>query len=188
VFLSTGLRLGEVAGLMWSDVDLAARTLTVVRTRLAGLPDTSPTKTVGSNRTLHLSDDAVRFLTELKEIQAANRARLGPVWVDTGFVVALPDGKPPEPNTITQRIRRDCQTVGVPYIGTRGLRHTFATLALSGGVSPHLVTAVLGHHDVGFTLRTYAHLLPGAPAEAMDTIGELIFGTPATENVTRGVT
>jgi hypothetical protein len=47
-------------------------------------------------------------------------------------------------------------------------------------MSPHLVTAALGHHDVGFTLRTYAHLLSGAPAEAMATIGALIFGPQAT--------
>ena len=76
----------------------------------------------------------------------------------------------------------------VPYIGTQGLRHTFATLALIGGVSPHAVTAALGHHDVAFTLRTYAHLLPGMHSEAMNAIGNLIFGPPTTKNVTRSVT
>jgi hypothetical protein len=45
-----------------------------------------------------------------------------------------------------------------------------------------------GHHDVAFTLRTYAHLLPGMHSEAMNAIGNLIFGSSATENVTSGVT
>ena len=57
-----------------------------------------------------------------------------------------------------------------------------------GGISPHAVTAALGHHDVAFTLRTYAHLLPGMHSEAMNAIGNLIFGSSATENVTSGVT
>ena len=47
---------------------------------------------------------------------------------------------------------------------------------------------VFGHHDVAVTLRTYAHLLPGMHSEAMNAIGNLIFGPPATENVTRSVT
>ena len=186
--LATGVRRGEIAGLMWRDINLVARTLTVARTRLAGQSDTSPTKTTGSSRTLHLCHEATKYVAELETIRHANRGRLGPAWTDTGFLVVLPDGNPPEPDTITQRMRRDSASAGVPDIGMHGLRHTFATLALSGGVSPHLVTAALGHHDVGFTLRTYAHLLPGAPAEAMATIGELIFGPPATGNVTRSVT
>ena len=113
---------------------------------------------------------------------------LGPAWTDTGFVVVFPDGNPPRPDTFTRRVRRASEAACVPYIGTQGLRHTFATLALIGGVSPHAVTAALGHHDVAFTLRTYAHLLPGMHSEAMNAIGNLIFGPPATENVTRSVT
>ncbi|MDP6421977.1 MAG: hypothetical protein QF672_11785, partial [SAR202 cluster bacterium] len=58
---TTGLRRGEAAGLMWRDVDLVARTLRVQRNRLAGETGTSPTKTVRSNRTLDLSDDAIGF-------------------------------------------------------------------------------------------------------------------------------
>jgi len=76
----------------------------------------------------------------------------------------------------------------VPYIGIQGLRHTFATLALDKGVSAHVVADILGHHDVAFTLRTYGHLLPRAHSEAMNAVGNLIFGPSATENVTRSVT
>ncbi len=83
---------------------------------------------------------------------------------------------------------RVTDTLRLPVVNHGFLRHTFATLALIGGVSPHAVTAALGHHDVAFTLRTYAHLLPGMHSEAMNAIGNLIFGPPATENVTRSVT
>ncbi len=186
--LSTGMRLGETAGLMWRDVDLDGHTLHIVRTRSNGRSGTSPTKTLGSDRTIKLSGEAIGFLNELREIQTRDAAFLGPAWTDTGFVVVFPDGNPPRPDTITGRVRRASEAAGVPYIGTQGLRHTFATLALIGGVSPHAVSAALGHHDVAFTLRTYAHLLPGMHSEAMNAIGNLIFGPPATENVTRSVT
>ena len=103
-------------------------------------------------------------------------------------MVVFPDGNPPRPDTFTRRVRRASEAAAVPYIGLQGLRHPCATLALIGGISPHAVTAALGHHDVAFTLRTYAHLLPGMHSEAMNAIGNLIFGPPATENVTSGVT
>ena len=186
--LSTGMRLGEAAGLMWRDVDLDDHTLRIVRTRSNGRSGTSPTKTLGSDRTIKLRGEAAGFLTELQEIQARDAAFLGSAWTDTGFVVVFPDGNPPRPDTFTRRVRRASEAADVPYIGLQGLRHTFATLALIGGVSPHAVTAALGHHDVAFTLRTYAHLLPGMHSEAMNAIGNLIFGPSATENVTSGVT
>ncbi len=63
-----------------------------------------------------------------------------------------------------------------------------ATLALDKGVSAHVVADILGHHDVAFTLRTYGHLLPRAHSEAMNAVGNLIFGPSTTENVTSGVT
>ena len=77
---------------------------------------------------------------------------------------------------------------GIPDIGFHGLRHTFATIGLNGGVSPHQVAAALDHHDVAVTLGTYAHLLPGVQAAAMNAVGNLFFGPSATKDVTRSVT
>ena len=188
VVLSTGLRRGETTGLMWRDVALAAKTLTVVRTRSGGRSGTSPTKTASSNRTIYLSEDAIGFLTELQEIQARDAAFLGPAWTNTGFVVVFPDGNPPRPDTFTRRVRRASEAADVPYIGLQGLRHTFATLALIGGISPHAVPAALGPPDVACTPRTYAHLLPRAHSEAMNTVGGAIFDAPPSRNVTSGVT
>ena len=184
VVLSTGLRRGEIAGLMWRDVNLAAKTLTVVRARSGGRSGTSPTKTASSNRTIYLSEDAIGFLTELKETQETEAAFLGPAWTDTGFVVVYPDGNPPRPDMFARRAQQASAVASVPDIGFHGLRHTFATIGLSGGVSPHQVAAALGHHDMAVTLGTYAHLLPGAQAAAMNAVGNLMFGPSGTKNVT----
>ena len=188
LILATGLRRGEVAGLMWRDVDLVARTLRVQRNRLAGETGTSPTKTARSNRTLDLSDDAIGFFTELETIRDDDAAFVRSASTESDFVIAFPDGNPPRPDTFTQRFRLDCENIGVPYITLHGLRHTYATIALTSSEPAHIVSAALGHYDVAFTLSKYAAWIPLANVESMNRIGHHIFGTSTTENVTSGVT
>jgi len=177
LLLATGLRRGELVGLRWSDIDFDAQTLTVRRTRLAGLTNPAPPKTKGAARTVPLSSEALGFLRPLRAQQEASRRILGSDWPDTGFVVVLPDGGIPHPDSVTKRFREDCDRSGVPYISVHGLRHTFATLALAAGVPAHIVSRALGHHSVAFTLATYSHVLPGAHQEAMDAAGRHIFQT-----------
>ena len=174
--LTTGLRRGELAGLMWSDIDLDARTLTVRRTRLYPGTSTGPPKTAGSGRTIDLSDEAVACLRGLRSLQEDDRSVLGTAWVDTGFVLVLADGQPPNPDSITRRFRRDCDRLGLMYPTIHGLRHTFATTALENNAL-HVVSRILGHSDVATTLSTYAHVLPGDTAEAMENVAERLFKT-----------
>jgi hypothetical protein len=99
---------------MWRDVDLVARTLRVQRNRLAGETGTSPTKTVRSNRTLDLSDDAIGFLTELETIRDDDAAFVRSASTESDFVVAFPDGSPPRPDTFTQRFSATARTLVFP--------------------------------------------------------------------------
>ena len=100
-----------------------------------------------------------------------------------------PEFRPPEIRSYLRFLLSGCRDLNsgpsVPQTDAlTKLRHTFATIGLSGGVSPHQVTAALGHHDMAVTLGTYAHLLPGAQAAAMNAAGNLIFGPSDTKNVT----
>ena len=72
------------------------------------------------------------------------------------------------------RRRRCCQPIPL-----HGLRHTYATLALSRGVNPRIVSARLGHATVALTLDVYSHVLPQADQEAADRIAELLVGVGA---------
>ena len=67
------------------------------------------------------------------------------------------------------RRRRCCRQIPL-----HGLRHTYATLALSSGVNPRIVSARLGHATVALTLDVYSHVLPQADQEAADRIAELL--------------
>jgi len=174
--LATGLRRGEILGLKWVDVDFATGTLTISRARTKPGLATSRPKTTSSSRTIHLASEAREYLCGLREGQAADRALLGSAWTDTSFVVVLPDGRPPSPDSVTRRFRRDCETFGIRYITWHGLRRTHATLALQARVPLHVVSRNLGHGNEAITLAAYAHVLPGATADAMDTACAYIFG------------
>ncbi len=173
--LLTGLRRGELAGLRWSDVDLAGNQLTIRHNRLSPGLITSAPKSAASNRTIPLSPEAGICLASLKAIQADDRAVFGSSWEDTGFVLVLPDGRPPSPDSISQRFRRDCERAGVRYVTFHGLRHTFATFALTNKVPLHVVTRLLGHASEAITLAEYAHSLPGSTVDAVEAVANYVF-------------
>ena len=62
----------------------------------------------------------------------------------------------------------------MPRIPLHGLRHTCATLALSAGVNPRIVSGRLGHSTVALNLDIYSHVLPQQDQEAADRIAALI--------------
>lgn len=173
--LATGLRRGELAGLRWVDIDFDRNELHVAQTRLAGVPGTSPPKSHHSNRTIPLSPEATAFLQGLRALQEADRRLLGDAWVDNGLVVVFPTGQSPQPDTFSQRFRRDCERAGVPPITLHGLRHTHATLALASGSPIHDVSRTAGHSSVTFTLNTYAHFLPAGHRSSIEKANRAIF-------------
>jgi integrase len=58
-----------------------------------------------------------------------------------------------------------------------GLRHSFATVALGAGVPAKVTSEILGHANVGITLGTYSHVMPGMQEEATQAVADRLFGT-----------
>jgi integrase len=81
-----GLRRAEIAGLLWSDIDMDAGTLTIRETlvTVAGRPQTSAPKTERGARTLPLTDALAAALTRTRRRQASEQLRAGPAWHDSG--------------------------------------------------------------------------------------------------------
>ena len=173
---ASALRRGELAGLMWKDIDFEGEVLHVTQTRLAGIPGTAAPKSRHSVRAIPLSVAAVVFLTDLKCQQQADREMFGSAWTDSGFVVVLPTGLPPQPDTFSQRFTRETKRAGVPYLTLHGTRHTHATLALASGSPVHDVTHTTGHHSVSFTLENYGHRLPAGHQDSIEAASQMIFG------------
>lgn len=95
---------------------------------------------------------------------------------DADLVFTQQDGTPLYPQTITALFKRIATDLGLPTIGVHGLRHSSATMMISSGLSPKVVSQRLGHSTVVITLDTYSHVSPAHDQAAMDFIGQSLDG------------
>ena len=172
--LTTGLRIGELLGLKWNDIDLDARRLRVSRqlqrSREEGLIFTEPK--AASRRTVDLPARTVEALKRHRKRQFEETLKAGGAYHDNDLVFAGCLGEPIGPEKVTQRAFKPLlKRTGLPEIRFHDLRHTFATLLLARGVHPTYVQRALGHASVKMTLDRYSHWMPSmgrATAEAID--------------------
>src|SRR5829696_7157952 len=161
--VTAGLRIGELLGLKWEDIDLDAETLRVRRTKSRA--KTGPTFTApknGKGRQLRLTRRAVESLKSHKAAQNAERLGIGDLWQDNGLVFCTMGGKPLDfQNLRAASFKPLLKEAGLPDIRFHDLRHTCATLLLTRGHQPKLVQELLGHSSVAMTLDRYSHVLPG---------------------------
>ena len=183
LFLTTGLRRGEIAALRWEDVDLDRATMAVVRNRVSAgrgkAVSVHQPKTRRGRRNVALDVTSIEVLRSHRTARLAERLRLGPAWIDSGYMFCGVDGAPLHPDTITAAFKSIITDLDVPMIRLHDLRHTSATLALKAGVHPKVVSERLGHATVGITLDLYSHVLDGMQVEAAEQIGDVIFGQGA---------
>ena len=174
--LTSGMRLGELLGVRWRDIDLDAGSLQVRHTMLrtaAGLHLTEP-KTARSRRRIALAPNAREALRAHRGRQAAERLQLGRAWEDQDLVFANAIGKPVEAGNLLRRSFLPLLTkAALPRIRFHDLRHTAATLLRSQGVHPKVVSELLGHSSIGLTLDTYSHVLPDMQQQAATAMDRL---------------
>lgn len=174
--ITSGMRAGELLGLKWGDLDLDAGQLTVRRALQqqndAGLVFVTP-KSARSRRTIVLSQRGINAIRIHRDRQTFLRRQLGDEWQDRDLVFASATGGPLDPSWQRQVFYSQLDAAGLPRVRFHDLRHTAATLLLSQGVHPKVVSDMLGHSTIGLTLDTYSHLLPAMhqqAAAAMDAI------------------
>ncbi len=163
----TRLRLGEALAVQWADFDLDGRTLHVTRNLSAGRVDTPKTHAA---RDVDLSNQLGDRLTKLRVTRATEALRLGwgqlPSWV-----FCTPTDSPFHPRVVQRAFGAVLRKTGLPeHFTPHGLRHTFASLLLSDGVSPAYVQRMLGHSSIKLTVDLYGKWLPVANKGAVDRL------------------
>lgn len=162
--LGTGIRLGESRALLWSDVDLQARTITISTSMDHATDTIGPTKS-GRTRVVDLPDELVPILVE-------HRARQSPK--ELSVCVSTWSKRVPDPNSIYGWLRKLCAAAGVNPLTPHSARHTFATLALDAGVPLKEVSEQLGHADVAITATIYSHNIGTRSRRAASAIGAIL--------------
>jgi integrase len=165
--LCSGLRKGELIALLWSDLDIENKTISVskqaVRVKGGGVKVTTP-KTATSIRIEAIPQEAVDLLIEEHKKHPDNK-----------FMFPSPvTGEMYYPDAVSALNTKILKTLGLEHIRFHDLRHTFATMALQSGVDIRTVSGMLGHSDPGFTLRTYTHTTNPMQVKAAAAIGNIM--------------
>ena len=179
----TGLRIGELCGLRWCDIDLDNKILTVnhqlihdKRLKVLMLGDL---KTTSSHRTITLPNILVQYLKDLKASRNAN---------DNDYVVLDRNDYKYTPRNLSMNFTKKVQKFALPkeeykgsisnymqlkQISFHGLRHTHATLLIANGENVKVVSERLGHTDIKMTLNTYTHVLENMKNETANLLDKI---------------
>lgn len=155
ISLTTGLRIGEICGLKWSDIDVVNGTITVRRTieriyiidgenKHTELIVNTP-KTKNSCRDIPMCKELMAIVKPLKKI------------VNDDFYVLTNEEKPTEPRTYRNYYHRLMKRLGIPRLKYHGLRHSFATRCIESNCDYKTVSVLLGHANITTTLNLYVH-------------------------------
>jgi integrase len=154
VGLFAGLRLSEILGLIWADVDFAGNQL-CVRFQMGRDGTRRRLKTHAGSRDVILMAELAR---ELKRHRLASRH----AGADD-LVFTTETGRTLGHRNLTGRgLGKACDRAGVQGVTCHSLRHTFASILIAQGRDPVFVSRQLGHANPAITLRVYAHLFDAA--------------------------
>jgi len=184
--LHTGMRLGELLGLRWCDVDLdIMASLSVVQSlyKRSGVCKMVQPKSLRSRRRIALSPSLAILLRQYKGDQQAERILLGRPLRDSDLVFSDPAGKPLDPSVVSHRFGKLLHKAGLPHVRFHDCRHSHATLLLKAGVHPKIVSERLGHANIGITLDLYSHILPGLQEMAAERFEQILESRLIAEDV-----
>jgi integrase len=159
----TGLRVGEILGLRWRDVDFSSGEIRVEQACYRGLIGTPKTK--NSRRTLPMPESLKDELKRLREKAASGehlvfQTRNGTPFSDT--------------NLLHQHLKPVGRKLGMPWLNWHTLRRTHATLFQQAGGTLREAQAQLGHSKMSTTLEIYTISMPQAQRKAVENLSDLV--------------
>lgn len=178
--IQTGLRLGELLGLRWSDVDLdhgAVRVQQTLQRLHGGEVLFGQPKTHRSRRAVSIAPSAVERLRRHRTEQLEQRLAVGAAYQHPELAFTDGLGGPVDERGLRRRFYGLLQAADLPRVRLHDLRHTMATLMPSLGAHPKIISERLGHATVGITLDTYSHVLPNLQAEAARQLDAWLTGS-----------
>ena len=146
LILHTGLRMGELIGLWWEDVDLEGKTIHIKRNAPTTKREITTPKRKASIRTVPLDDTAYGIIKELSENKCGE------------FVFHSKKGTMISRNDTDRTLKQMVKRSGLEKKPTlHDLRHTYASELIRNGVDMKTVSVVLGHADISTTMNIYVH-------------------------------
>ena len=176
--LYTGLRIGELRGLQWTDVDWKAQTILVQR-QLHPKSHTTQRITApkyDEERLLYLPTAALAVLKSQRIKQNEQRLAAGESWDDEGInhdlIFRMENGQAHGEKTISDALKIVGNEIGIPDLHPHDLRHSYAVAALRSGVDVKTVQHSLGHKTAAMTVDVYAAYTDDAGKEGAKKLSD----------------
>jgi integrase len=176
----TGLRIGELLALKWTDFNEIQGTLRITKTLYNPSNNYEKyqlltPKTIGSVRTIRINDKLVNMLKKHKIKQSEIKLKNRLIYQDSGFVFAREDGHPQLRKVVDTRLKRLLKKAGIEKnITPHSFRHTHTSLLLEAGVGIKEIQQRLGHTDINTTMNIYAHMTTNMEEKASQKFDKLM--------------
>ena len=175
--VTTGMRMGELFGLKWSDVNWQRATIYVQR-QSQFIPGEgyqfAETKTRSGKRVIDLSNGAMEALQKEKERLNARKVFAGDRWEENDLIFPNSVGRSRDATNTRIALNRILKASGVTKIRFHDLRHTAASILLNSNVPLIKVSRMLGHSKPSVTLDIYTHLINDQSREAANVMDRLV--------------
>lgn len=185
--LATGLRIGELCALKWSDVNFNKQTIKISRTLQRIKKSIGEKVSEGGNtailegnvktnsgfREIPIPDNVFSMLMQHKAIQEQEKICYAGIYQDNGYIFAMPMGTCVEPHTMRDALNYLLAAAGIEHANFHALRHTFATRAIEKGVNVKTLSDILGHSQVQITMDLYCHTSLDLMRDSMNKLAEL---------------
>lgn len=183
--LKTGMRIGEICGLRWKDIDVWDKVIHIRQTlqrqevmeHVEGQPKTEiiigPPKSEKSRRDLPLPESLIPYLKAQKKEQKKNALAAEDAYQHKGYVLMNEMGCYIEPRTLQDTFQRLLKEAEIEDANFHSLRHTYATRAVEQGMDIKTLSELLGHADVSTTMNRYAHSLDKHKRKMVDMMDKL---------------
>ncbi|CEG31417.1 site-specific integrase [Peribacillus simplex] len=181
--VTTGMRMSEILGLRWKNVDLDNGVIYVKEQLERYSHNFTNVKTKASNRNISISETTVQALRkQRKMILQEKLMSSSEEYKDLNLVCPTSVGTPYLPSNLSKIFKRLTKTSGNKPIRFHDLRHSFATMLLSQSVNPKIVSEILGHSSSKITLDVYTHILPNMQKDTAKQLGNMLFGAKTKTN------
>ena len=176
----TGIRIGELLALKWTDINVSKKTFRVSKTyynpthKKDAFELLTP-KTESSARTISIDSALINLLEAHRLEQDKLKDMNAPFYVDEGFIFAGSEGYPKTMNVIANRMHRLLSRSGINRrLTPHSMRHTHTALLIEANVHIKEIQERLGHSNINTTFSIYAHLTKDVKKEASNKFSDLM--------------
>jgi len=177
LLIYSGIRLGELNGLEWQDIDFDKQTIAIRRTSQAvkgkGIITKVP-KNRTSTRTIKLPAIVFDILHAYQNWYYDQKQAVGSNWIESNRLLTQSDGRPITPTLPNKWLDTILETHRLPRVTPHGLRHTNISLLIANGVDLRTVANKAGHSRTSTTSDIYAHVIQAADEQASEVLDSVL--------------